>query len=167
MNRQLKDVKLLRCNSGTVKDILRECDSVIDDIHNRNHNHHSNANIKNKENTKDKENSNNNNDNNNNNEMKQDDNIINNDDKKKKRVPVAFSIQYKNIQNMENVIWSTANTLIRKNEMMKSNNDIDEGDQLPDFTHDVEINQINKINELIQWRAELMKNCISSTDQNS
>ena len=166
MNKQLKDIKLLRCNSGNVKDILIECDSVIDDIHNRNNNHHSNIVNINKEN-----NNSNDNDNDNdklNDEIKQNDKTINNNDSderndKKIKIPFAFSIQYKNIQNMENVIWSTANTLIRKNEMTKSNT-VDECNQLPDFTHDVEINQINRINELIQWRTELMKNCISSND---
>ena len=158
-SKQLKDIKLLRCNGGNVKDILIECDKIIHDIGSKNRDSNSN-NVINENIT----NENITNDNNNNEMTKQDNENITNENKLK--VPFVLSIQYNNIENMESVIWSTANTMMKKYTINSddNNNDILTDDTLPDFTHDVEINQIQKINELVQWRTELMKNCISSSN---
>lgn len=156
--KQLKDIKLLRFASGDVKDILITCDTIISDI--KGHDDSDNENNNNENNNEIK------NDNNDNNDIS---NINNNDNKNVVKIPFAYSIQYNNIQNMEHVIWSAANTLIKKNMITNTdninNNNNEVEAELPDFTHDVEINQIKKINELIQWRTELMQNC-SSTDCN-
>lgn len=168
MSKPLKDIKLLRCNGGSnTTQILIECDKIIHDIKgskNRDDNNNNviNENITNDMNT------------NTNNEMtKQDnnDNITNeNKDKNKLKVPFVLSIQYNDIENMESVIWSAANTLMKKNAINNGDNNNDDiltDDILPDFTHDVEINQIQKINEIMQWRTELMKNCTNSCSSSS
>jgi len=170
MSKSLKDIKLLRCNGGShVKDILTECDKVIHDIKGSKNRDNNNSNNVINENITNNINTNTNNqttkqDNNDNN-----DNIINKNNDKKLKIPFVLSIQYNDIENMESVIWSAANTLMKKNTINNNddNNDILTDDILPDFTHDVEINQIQKINEIMQWRTELMKNCISSSSSSS
>jgi len=167
--KSLKEIKLLRCNSGAdkIKNILIETDNCINDI---NENRRKLLNISNNidkiTNINDSNNNNNNNNNDNNeNNDNDNDNVINKENNNIKTIPFTFSIQYKNINEMEKVIWSTANTLIKKNKVNDDDNNNDKIDllkELPDLSNDVELNQINKINELISWRQELMKNCISS-----
>ena len=179
--KSLKEVKLLRCNrdGDKIEDILIESDHVMYDINeNRrrlfgisNNNTHINDKI-----TNINDNNNNDNDMNVNNKNCNNDNINNNIDdiinkeneNDMKLIPFTFSIQYTNIKNMENVIWSTANTLLKKNKIIDDNNNDTNNNnndiltELPDFSNDVELYQINKIKELISWRQELMKNCVNN-----
>jgi len=188
-SKSLKEMKLLRCNSGgeNIKDILVKCDNIIYDInenrrrlldisHNNNNNynsvssnndnnnkhiHDNNDNINDSNNVNNDINTNDDNNNNNNEAMNKENEI--------KTIPFTFSIQYKNIKHMENVIYSTASTLLKKNnnDNNSNNNDNINLTELPDFSNDVELNQINKINELISWRQELMKNCINNISNNN